>query len=203
MDFNTPNLSPSLLRGQSEIQRLDNYRGLESKRKGEGTNSHEDLKEVGRQFDAIFARQMLRQMRKSVMKSTLFGDSSAQQMYQEMLDDQLAEAIGKAGGFGLGELVVKELESSGRRMTKEALQAYSREQEEPETFSLQSRSKSFDLSEAKEAYSLKTPETGRYFDLQPKEPRPMPLDQSAFKTLPGGDNIQRSQLKSAEDRTEN
>ena len=112
-----------VLRGQDEVRQLSCSCRLDPARPGE--NSEARLRRVAASFEAIFARQMLREMRDSVLKSSLFGNDSASAIYTEMWDDHLAEAIGKAGGLGLGDLLVRQLQPDEPRLTpEEALQVY-------------------------------------------------------------------------------
>jgi len=97
------------LRGQNEAQALKRWSGAESSGQGSNAQDSARLREVAGQFDAIFIRQILREMRKSVGKSTLFGNSTAAQLYNEMFDDCMAEALGKAGGLGLGKAIEQDL----------------------------------------------------------------------------------------------
>lgn len=115
-----------VLRGQDEIRQLSCFCRMERPRAGE--NSRSELEQVASSFDAILARQLLREMRDSVLKSSLFGDGLASEVYQEMFDDYLAEAIGKAGGLGLGKMLVQQLEPEQPRLTQEeAIQLYEKQ----------------------------------------------------------------------------
>jgi len=115
-----------VLRGQDEIRQLSCFCRMERPRTAE--NSRSELEQVASSFDAILARQLLREMRDSVLKSSLFGDGLASEVYQEMFDDYLAEAIGKAGGLGLGKMLVQQLEPEQPRLTQEeAIQLYEKQ----------------------------------------------------------------------------
>jgi Rod binding domain-containing protein len=87
----------------------------------EGHDEEARLKRVGEGFDAMFARVLFREMRKSVMKSSLFGSGTSSEVYQEMMDDHLAESVAKAGGFGLGEMIVKSMTSAHKTYIKDDL----------------------------------------------------------------------------------
>lgn len=120
-------LSPTLplesLRGQDEIRRLSCFLDR-SAYDGKG-DEEARLKKVAQSFDAIFVRQLLREMRATLLKSSLFGSGADAEIFQEMHDDCLAEAIGQAGGFGLGELIYREMAPSTRRLSaEEVIQMY-------------------------------------------------------------------------------
>jgi len=107
----------------AEIRQLSGFCRMERPRAGEDSRS--ELEQVAAGFDAILARQLLREMRDSVLKSSLFGEGLASEIYQEMFDDYLAEAIGKAGGLGLGKMLVQQMEPDRPRLTQqEAIQLY-------------------------------------------------------------------------------
>lgn len=123
MEALNTSLSIGALRGQDEIRQLSCFCRPETAPSSE--NSEARLRKVADSFEAIFARQLLREMRDSVLKSSLFGEGTASEVYQEMFDDHLAEAIGKAGGFGLGDVLVQQLRPERPRLSpEEALELY-------------------------------------------------------------------------------
>jgi len=67
------------------------------------------LKEVAQQFEAIFINIMLKEMRKTIPKDGLLSGDLSSTIYREMMDTALSEHIAKAGGFGLGEHIYREL----------------------------------------------------------------------------------------------
>lgn len=116
-----------VLRGQDEIQQLSCFCRLDPTQ-GKGEDSEEGLRRVAASFEAIFARQLLREMRDSVLNSSLFGEGLASEIYQELFDDHLAEAMGKAGGLGLGEMLLRQLRPDSPRLTlEEAIQLYEKQ----------------------------------------------------------------------------
>jgi peptidoglycan hydrolase FlgJ len=109
------NMPIDLLRGQDQLK------GLESRVSGSGDSkaaNKAELEKVAKEFDAIFVRQILKEMRRSVMRSSLFGSAGgAQGIYEDMFDDQMADALSEAGGFGLGEIVARDLEMMQNRLS--------------------------------------------------------------------------------------
>lgn len=67
------------------------------------------LRAAARDVEAYFLKEMLASMRKTVPSGGLFEKSFAKETYEAMLDEKLAEEMAKAGGIGLGELIVKQL----------------------------------------------------------------------------------------------
>jgi flagellar protein FlgJ len=119
-----------MLRGEDALQRLSQYRGQTASGADSTDSEQARLKEVARGFDAYFARILLKEMRGSVLKSSLFGAGAAGELYQDMFDEHLAEALSKAGGFGIGEMIERDYAASAQRMTaRQAVEAYEKQSE--------------------------------------------------------------------------
>ena len=67
------------------------------------------LKEACKEFEAIFIEYMLQSMRKSIPKATLFKRENAEKIYTSMFDQKVAEKIAKTEGFGIADMLYKEL----------------------------------------------------------------------------------------------
>jgi len=67
------------------------------------------LKEVCREFEAIFVQMLLREMRNTVPKNGFFGQSNASEIYQSMYEQALADEISKNGSLGLADQIYKSL----------------------------------------------------------------------------------------------
>lgn len=65
------------------------------------------LKEVAKQFEALFVHMMLKSMRDATPKDGMF-DSQQTQFYTEMLDQQLAQSM-SSKGIGLADMMVRQL----------------------------------------------------------------------------------------------
>ncbi|MDH5552635.1 MAG: flagellar assembly peptidoglycan hydrolase FlgJ, partial [Nitrosomonas sp.] len=65
------------------------------------------LKEVAKQFEALFVHMMLKSMRDATPKDGMF-DSQQTQFYTQMLDQQLAQSM-SSKGIGLADMMVKQL----------------------------------------------------------------------------------------------
>lgn len=70
------------------------------------------LEQAAGQFEALFTRMMLKTMRESSLKSDLFQSNQGDQ-YTEMFDDQVAMQMSRGRGFGLKEMLIRQLEGSG------------------------------------------------------------------------------------------
>jgi flagellar protein FlgJ len=65
------------------------------------------VKEVSKQFEALFMQQVLKSMREASPKSGLFN-SNEQDTYTSMLDEQIAQKIAQ-GGTGLAAVIERQL----------------------------------------------------------------------------------------------
>ncbi len=67
-----------------------------------------ELKQVCKEFEAIFINMLYKQMRATVPKTEYLNSDSATDIYNSMLDDKLVEVAGQRG-IGLGEMMYKQL----------------------------------------------------------------------------------------------
>ncbi len=65
------------------------------------------LKEVAKQFEALFVHMMLKSMREATPKDGMF-DSQQTQFYTQMLDQQLAQSM-SSKGIGLADMMIRQL----------------------------------------------------------------------------------------------
>jgi Rod binding domain-containing protein len=77
-------------------------------------HSHSDaqIRQVSKDFEAIFLQMMLKEMRNSVQKSGLMGNSEATQFFESMQDEQLSHQLANAGGIGIGDIIYKQLQKA-------------------------------------------------------------------------------------------
>ena len=72
--------------------------------------AHADLKKACQQFEAYFLDSLFKEMRKTVPKDKLLGDDAHQQeIFQEMMDQNVADSVSKQGGFGLADMMYRQL----------------------------------------------------------------------------------------------
>jgi flagellar protein FlgJ len=71
-------------------------------------NSPEALKEVAKQFEAIFVSSVLKGMRDAKLADGI-ADNDQSKFYTEMYDQQLAEQLSGKPGIGLADLIVRQL----------------------------------------------------------------------------------------------
>ncbi len=66
------------------------------------------LKEVAKQFEAMFLQMVLKQMRQASPGDPIF-DSDRSRFYQEMHDQQLALHLSQGGSVGIADMIVRQL----------------------------------------------------------------------------------------------
>lgn len=67
------------------------------------------LKQVARDFEALFIGMLLRSMRETIMESDLFDPEGEGKYYRQLHDDELARrSADQGGGFGVADLIVKQ-----------------------------------------------------------------------------------------------
>ena len=81
--------------------------GVESLRRAARQSPEEGLRQVSKQFEAIFMNMVLKSMRDAVPSSGMF-ESQGQKLYQSMLDQQLAQTM-SGRGLGLADAMYAQL----------------------------------------------------------------------------------------------
>lgn len=68
----------------------------------------ETIREVARQFEAIFVQMMMKTMRETVPEGGLINDDSLK-FYREMMDQQLSMNVAAGEGIGLASAIERQL----------------------------------------------------------------------------------------------
>ena len=68
-------------------------------------------------FEAIFLKQMLNAMRKTVDKGEMLHGGFAEEVFEDMLYDEYSKKMAQSAGFGLSELLYRQLSQGGRSGT--------------------------------------------------------------------------------------
>lgn len=69
------------------------------------------LRKAAQDFESVFLRQMLSGLEKTTQVSAGGRGNAAQSTYGSMVVDTVAEAVAKAGGLGLGDVLARSLSS--------------------------------------------------------------------------------------------
>lgn len=82
--------------------------GLQSLRNAAEKNSPEALKEVAKQFEALFIQNLLKNMRATKLDDGLLGSDQGD-MYLDMFDKQLSLTLTQQKGIGLADMLYEQL----------------------------------------------------------------------------------------------
>ncbi|SEA41367.1 flagellar assembly peptidoglycan hydrolase FlgJ [Variovorax sp. YR216] len=97
--------------------------GVDALKRTTRTSPEEGLRQVSRQFEAMFMNMVLKSMREATPQSGLF-DSQSEKIYTSMLDQQLSQNL-SGRGVGLAEAMLVQLQrqvaSGGANMDVEAV----------------------------------------------------------------------------------
>ena len=69
----------------------------------------EALKQVCRDFEAVFINTLFQQMRKTVPDSGYLDHGMGMEMFEDVMDMEVARDMARNGGFGLGRLLYEQL----------------------------------------------------------------------------------------------
>lgn len=72
-------------------------------------SSKREVEKASREFEAFFIHYLLKVMRESVPKSGLLNHGISQDIYTSMMDEKIAEGIASQGGFGLSQLLERQI----------------------------------------------------------------------------------------------
>src|SRR6266849_8407957 len=97
---------------KAEAPAYTDLAGLSKLKRAAGNNDPTAIRTVAQQFESMFTRMMLKSMRDAIGPDPMFG-SDQEQMYQGMADDQLAVQLSKGKGFGLADMLVRQLQKMG------------------------------------------------------------------------------------------
>lgn len=76
------------------------------------TGGKEATAKVARQFEALFVGMVLKSMRSNVGEEKVTGGGRGEEMYRSLLDQEYANAIAQRGGFGLAQMIERQLQQS-------------------------------------------------------------------------------------------
>jgi len=99
------------------------FNGLAKLKNQARKDSPEALKEVARQFEAIFLNNVLKGMREAKLADGI-TDNDQSKFYNDMYDQQLAVHLAGKPGVGLADLIVKQLRHEQPDNEKLALEDY-------------------------------------------------------------------------------
>lgn len=95
-----------------DAQTYADFAGLDALKRSAANRDPGAVRAVARQFEALFARMMIKSMRDASGTDPLFG-SDQQKMYEGMYDDQLSLDLTRGRGLGLADMLVRQLQRLG------------------------------------------------------------------------------------------
>lgn len=69
----------------------------------------EKIREAAKQFEAVFANQMLEPMFENLSTDGMFGGGHAESIYRSFLVKEIGEQVAESGGFGIADAVAREM----------------------------------------------------------------------------------------------
>jgi flagellar protein FlgJ len=87
------------------------------------TDSPQAIKQVAKQFEALFFQNILKSMRAAKLADGLF-DSDESKSYNEMYDQQLSVHLAEKSGTGLADMIVKQLSPHDAKAPRTSLADY-------------------------------------------------------------------------------
>jgi Rod binding domain-containing protein len=98
-------------------------RTLELRRGEAAPQARVKLERLAAGFEAVFTSTLLGELLKPLQGAGLAGDGPGASVVQGLIETHLAEHVAKAGGLGIGRMVVKSLEPllEARKVTVEEL----------------------------------------------------------------------------------
>lgn len=84
---------------------------INAKIKSANAPKADELKRACQDFEAIFVNQMFQQMRRTISKDELFGGGQAEEIFTSMQDAEMAKSISRQRGFGLADVMYRQLSS--------------------------------------------------------------------------------------------
>ncbi len=67
------------------------------------------LRDAAQDFEAIFARQIMKHLRSGIIGDGMFGSGAAGEIYSDMMDNAIADKISERGDLGLADVLYRQL----------------------------------------------------------------------------------------------
>ncbi len=109
MTINDPGMSAQLHQYDKQLAAMQKA-GRERDRTAEGVAARDpQLYKVCVEFESLFIKQMLNAMKKTVTKGDLMHGGYAEEIFEDLLYDEYALAMAKSSGFGVADMVYRQL----------------------------------------------------------------------------------------------
>lgn len=74
-----------------------------------GPKARDRLETTCAQMESLFLHQLIKSMRAAIPRSDLLGENKGEEMYRELLDVELSKTLSQDRGFGLKEILIRQL----------------------------------------------------------------------------------------------
>jgi flagellar protein FlgJ len=71
------------------------------------------VREAAQEFESLFIAQIMQTMRRTAPETGLVGAGGGGRLFREMLDQELSKEIAHSGGFGIAEILFRQLAPEG------------------------------------------------------------------------------------------
>ena len=83
--------------------------------------SLEEIKEVAEQLEGVFFSMFVKEMRRTMSDGSMFGTGPGADTYKGLFDQMMGEHLGRTGGLGIADMVVRNAELNRSRVTMDEL----------------------------------------------------------------------------------
>jgi murein DD-endopeptidase MepM/ murein hydrolase activator NlpD len=94
------------------IAGIDLPKSIDVRQVSDPAREHDQVKTLAQEFEAMLMLQMIREMRRSMLDETESDQGLGGETMRDTFDIELAGHLARAGGFGLGTMLAKQLEVS-------------------------------------------------------------------------------------------
>ena len=75
----------------------------------DGPKARDRLEQTCAQMESLFLHQLIKSMRAAIPRSDLLGENKGEELYRELLDVELSKTLSQDRGFGLKEMLLRQL----------------------------------------------------------------------------------------------
>ncbi len=79
-----------------------------------GADDKQRMKQTAQDFEAIFVQQIFKEMKRTIPDGGLLPRGQAEEIYSDLQDMEAAKQLTNRGGIGLAEMLLEQLEKTGK-----------------------------------------------------------------------------------------
>lgn len=110
--MNISNISPGadLFKMSNQKNKINKDNQLKEKlNKAYENKDNTKLKEVCKEFEQYFMKEMLKSMKKTLTGNELIPKNKGEEIFSDMLDDEYSKKAANSGGIGLAKMLYEQL----------------------------------------------------------------------------------------------